>query len=534
MSLERFNEAHRFGSARFATTAEITASGLFNKRPNSLFLGFHQGRALYYTGLAGLVTCAGARSGKLRDVIAYSTLYMRHSGTLIVLDPKGEIAAISALQNKPCYHWNPLGQHGLPAQKINPVSYLRADSSSLISDIKTLCQNLIASSGAAAAAYFEDRARTYLEALIYTLVKRDGALTLNRLYQVINTIPGGGDDWLAFAFEMSESDQGFVSAVEEEIAQGRKRDTGGLKGILGELMRAVSALSDPSLRASVSPPFDVTLEQIVREGPLNLYLMVEAELLKIWAPIIRAFFAGLRIVKARYPAAPRQSWIIDEAAMLGHFPALVEAFSYGAGIGCRPWAIYQSLEQMKLTSPGAETIIPASAGVQQFFAVRDPVSAERLSSQLGTQSLEYDDRPAQARARQAKSEALHALVKDGDALKAAITLKHASEMAAHRSQQQRALRTPSEVLSTPGDRQYLWVDGLEHPIYAERAPYYAQRALAGAFLPSPFYPPTNRIRVHTWRGIVWRRVITEPADPRFASLPQYAHGLWSYIEGYKP
>ena len=113
-------------------------------------------------------------------------------------------------------------------------------------------------------------------------------------------------------------------------------------------------------------------------------------------------------------------------------------------------------------------------------------------------------------------------------------MSHHDEMANHRSQQQRWLRTMDEIIGTPGNKQYIFADGLAHPIYADRAPYFDQRSMAGRFHPNPFHPPNDRVRIKKRFGHEWRRVIREHVPARYAQLPQFADGYWSYIEGFKP
>lgn len=534
MRLPPDNEHNRYGSARFATEDEIARAGMFDKGRDGLFVGFLNGRPLYYSGAGGLITTAAARSGKLATVLAYNSCIGGYGGASVYLDPKGEIAALSRPQTKPSYYWNPCRLHGLPYHRINPVDYIRWDSPSLVSDVKMFCENMIPLSGAPGGVYFEGRAREFLEAIVLTIVKLDGVLTLPRLYHYLMLIPAGGDAWLDFAFEMSEAGFAITKAVEEEIAAARGQDSGGFRGILGELFKSFAPLSDPVLMEAVSPPYDMSLADLCGSQPRNLFLMPPAECLNIWGGVLKAFFVAAMIYKARAPSAPRQTWILDEIGMLGAFPLVTKLYVYGAGIGIRPWAICQSTEQVKALGPSADTIISSSAGLRQYFAVRDDVSAARLSRQLGAETLEYNDTRQQGAARLAREQALHHLMNGGDPMEAALALSHHGEMEGHRSQQQRWLRNMDEVIGTPNDSQYIFADGLSHPIYAERAPYWEQRVMAGRFHPNPFHPPHDRVRVKTRFSHEWRRIITERVPRQSAHLPQYADGYWSYMEGFRP
>lgn len=177
MSKDR-NDRHPFGSANFAAHADLHAAGMLRQSDTALFLGFHAGQPLWYDRPGGLLLIGGARSGKLRDVLAYnlcSGIFTR--GSMLVLDLKGELAAISQDQtpdHKHCHYWNPLGLHGIAQDRVNPVVYLRKSSPSLFADVKLLAEGMVPSSGAPQSAFFEQRAREYIEAISLTLVMLNG------------------------------------------------------------------------------------------------------------------------------------------------------------------------------------------------------------------------------------------------------------------------------------------------------------------------------------------------------------------------
>ena len=64
------NHAHPFGSAGLSAGPDLARAGMYRQGPDSLFVGFHGGRSLWYSGPGGLTLTAGARGGKLKHILA--------------------------------------------------------------------------------------------------------------------------------------------------------------------------------------------------------------------------------------------------------------------------------------------------------------------------------------------------------------------------------------------------------------------------------------------------------------------------------
>ncbi|MEM6712827.1 MAG: type IV secretory system conjugative DNA transfer family protein [Pseudomonadota bacterium] len=523
----------RFGSARYANARDFDRAGMFALDETSLMFGFLGKRMVTYSGPGGAVIVAGARAGKLRDILAFSVCNTIHPGTMLILDLKGEEAAISQDQTpdrKHCIYWNPRGLHGLPRHRLNPVGHLIMGSPTLYADIKQFVENLIPLSGSAQGEFFELRAREFLEGICLTLVKLKGVLTFPDLYHIINLIPGNSDEWIDFAYEMHVSGIPLAVRVEQEIAEGRNDSGGGFRGILGELFKSVSALSDPELMASVSPPFNFDLADFCRSDQrTNLYLMPPAETLEAWGPVVKAIFVGAMALKSRAPSAPRQTWVIDEAAQLKKFPLLVSLYSLGAGLGIRPLCVFQSTHQMKTLGPDADNIIMASAALRCFFGVRDIETATTISRMSGSQTFDYVDPAQLMRAEHARRQTAHAMLSGSDPIAAAMQARQQMREAEQPRAQQRNLITADEVMTLEG-KAIIFADGLPGPGLVDRRAYYEQRFMAGRYHPNPYHPPADVVRVKTLFGYNSKRVIREPVPTAYADYPQYQDGFWSRIE----
>lgn len=528
-----YNARFRFGSARFSTAHDFAKANMFEADATSLLFGFSGNRQVFYSGPGGAVLVAGARSGKLRDILAYNICYGMHPASMLLLDVKCELAAISQDQTpdrKRCIYWNPRGLHGFPKHRINPLEYIRADSPSLHADVQIFAENKTPLSGSAQGEFFELRAREYLIAICLTAVRLYGVLTYPDLYRIINLIPGGGDDWLDFAYEMHASGIPLTIRVEQEIADARSDPGGGFRGIMGELFKSFSAFSSAELLESVSPPFDFSLADLCRsDQTFNVYLMPPAEVIEAWAPVIKAICVAAMLYKSRAPSAPRQTWVIDEAAQLKKFPLLVSLYSIGAGIGIRPLCVFQSSDQMKALGPQADTIILASAALRCFFGVRDIGTATMVSRMSGAQTLEYVDDAQLARAEHARRQAVHALLNGGDPIATSLQARQQIAEAQMPRKQHRNLITADEVM-TLQNKAIVFADELPGPALLDRRAYYEQRFMAGRFHPSPYHPPMHRVRVKTRFRHTWKRVVREPVPQAFAAYPQYQDGFWSRIE----
>ncbi|WP_299962291.1 type IV secretory system conjugative DNA transfer family protein [uncultured Roseobacter sp.] len=526
-----------FGGADFVKIDELKKKGVFHQSDTGFYCGLLDGKPLFYNGDGGAVLIGGARSGKLTTILAQNLCAgIASKSSAVILDLKGELSSVSQNQTsdkKHCRYWNPNRLNGMPQDRFNPVDGLTWSSPTLFQDVKAFAEGQIPKFGSANSEYFELRGREYLEAICLTLVKTKGVLTLPDLYDTINLIPLNNTAWKEFARDMRFSGIALCLRVEEEIHASRSDTSGSSKGILGELFKSVSYLSDPVLKDSVSEPYDFSLSDFCRKNQsIHLYLMSDVNTVGPWAPAIKAIFTGVMIHKSRRPEAPTINLILDECGQLTNYDLVPRMFSYGAGIGCRPLAVFQTVSQMDNLGKKARDIILSSAGLQMYFSVRDLLSAEMLSKMLGTATMDYDDPVQQGRAAVETHQLVKSLLAGGDPFQIIQNIHQKSYETRHLSLQRRFLRNPDEILTTPQDRMYVFMDGLTGPIYAERQSYWLQRFMAGRYHPNPYHPPVSHVHVQTRWGQRMRKVVARNVPAEFADYPQYRNRQYSFIEGY--
>ncbi len=111
-----FNEIHRFGFSEWGNDDQIREAGLFQRQPDSVFLGYHGRKRVWSRGQSPLAIFAPPRAGKLSMNLAYNCIGPEvHEGHCVFLDIKGELNQISQNQmwsGKQVFVWNPQKLHG--------------------------------------------------------------------------------------------------------------------------------------------------------------------------------------------------------------------------------------------------------------------------------------------------------------------------------------------------------------------------------------------------------------------------------------
>ena len=92
------------------------------------------------------------------------------------------------------------------------------------------------------------------------------------------------------------------------------------------------------------------------------------------------------------------------------------------------------------------------------------------------------------------------------------------------------VRTADEIIQTPPNLGYAFVDGLSHPLEFERKPYFDEAWMAGRYLPSPYYPPPDQVKIKSgWRSKTLY-VREKPVPANLSHYPQYADGTMRVLE----
>lgn len=368
-------ESKRFGTAKFADDEEIEHL----KQNDGLYIGGGN----FYSKQGHLITVGGTRGGKGTNLIIPNLLGIgKYSGSWVVIDPKGENAAITARYQKS------IGQEVivLDPWKINgdgatynPLDLLK-DSKALADDAGIIAE-MIVPEEEKGDRFFTDRARSLITAMIiYLIEKGDDQLTT-----VWRWLRLKKDDWADLLADMSVSDNEIVSGAANELLTIMETADRTYGSIVATAQQATDFLKSPAVQESMKKSnFNINN---LSKGKTTLYVIIPADKLSSQSRWLRLVVTtSLRAVVRNKDK--RVTFLLDELAALGYLPEIETALSTYAGYNVTIWAILQSLIQLSdKYGKNWETFLGNTA-VKHFFSLGDNFTLDYVSKSFGNRTFQ--------------------------------------------------------------------------------------------------------------------------------------------------
>lgn len=343
---------------------------------------------------------APTRTGKGTRIIQPSLL--AYQGSMIVIDPKGENAAVTATQRAlicedRVHILNPwrvlhaeLFQRGFTDARFNPLDVIAVGDPDAVGIAHTMAESICARSGDARNAYWEGSATAILTGVFLWLAYKAGGQggekkTLARARQII-TLP---QEQLVkeFFIPMAGCDA-FGGAIAENIGPFIAGESKDMPAILRTLAEATRFISDERLKeATATSDFDIRRMPFER---MTIYLVIPPDRMKVQGTWLRLMLAA--VAHAFRTASPRPQtrgmMLIDELPALGRIPELTTDLATMSGYGLDYTLIVQDMGQLEgiYGEAGAQTIL-ANCTWKWFCRVRDHKTAKYLSETLGQRTI---------------------------------------------------------------------------------------------------------------------------------------------------
>ncbi|MEP3040748.1 MAG: type IV secretory system conjugative DNA transfer family protein [Hyphomicrobiales bacterium] len=429
-----FRRQATHGSAQFAGGRRIAKLGLFDER--GFIVGKHKGHLLRYGKGEHLLTYAPTRKGK--GIGAVIPNLLDHPGSAVVMDIKGENAAITARQR--CSFGRVLIFDPFDLDRsaaYNPMDFIRPDHAE--DDAEALADLLVIPSGHD---HFDPLARAMVLYVHHTHWSDPKTRTLQEVRRLLSISRDEFEEFLEIKLMQSP-----ITAVRNAAATIQKAAFEELSSILTSASRNMGVWDKPNVER-ISCSSDLRLEDL-KSGVVSVYLTIPPDALHTYYPWLRVMIGQLIAAMTRAPTMPDYPvlFMLDEFPALGRMAAIEKGIGYLAGYGVSLWLITQDLHQVANVYKGqAWKSIVANCTIRQCFGVQDADTAEMVSRMLGTTTVRSHS--------------------EGYASNVDQFLGRRNE---NQSEAGRALLTPGEILTLEDDEMILFCKGW--PVRAKKLDY---------------------------------------------------------------
>jgi type IV secretion system protein VirD4 len=420
--------------ARTATQAEVLAR-LGPGGDRGLYLGRYLDEEaqllldkIVYHGERHLILFGPNGSGKGVRFLMPNLLgdYLK-GRSVVVIDPKGELAAVCAA----CRHWmengrpdsvkilDPFGklrevvgdssQHKylvenglLDSEGFNPLDGLDPQSDAFYDDAAALGEALIKIEGSEP--HWSESAQGLITGLVMWEVARPKAQGEVASLENVRRILTEPDRYDEKDLKKKDLVRGLRASAREIGEKCEKRDERGdlkikagyeIASLLGRFSRkskelaSVQSAADTQtrwllsrrIRDDLSKPGGINFRDI-RNTPTTVFVILPAERMRTHSVWLRLVVVSA--LRAMYNAGGlRTMLLIDELAALGHLAPLEDAFGLVRGYGVQIVGVLQDLTQLKALYKERWESFLANAGVVQGFAPNDLTTADWMSRRSG-------------------------------------------------------------------------------------------------------------------------------------------------------
>ena len=390
-------------AARWLTAAEL--SGKAWDADKGLLLGRRDGRLVGWSDDRHVLTIAGSRAGKGVSLIVPNLL--RYQGSALVVDPKGENAAITARRRaeigQTVHVLDPFGESGRPPARFNPLGALDGKTSEALEDIDTLTDALI-EHPERGERHWTESAKALLRALMLLAIydpyeSRRSLVSVRELLMLTHERLSNVAGWqqkteikmdgkmtpqmALFKLLKNQIDErhGHICAgVAEQLEAMGDNERG---SVLSAARTQTQWLDNDRMRETLSAS-DFALEDL-KQKRTTIFLCLPSRHMGTHAKWLRLMVmqALAMMQKTRVLVDPPVLFVLDEFATLGHMESVEKAAGLMAGYGVKLWPILQNVGQLKQHYERAWETFFANCGMVTAFGMADTETCKVMSEMLG-------------------------------------------------------------------------------------------------------------------------------------------------------
>lgn len=335
---------------------------------------------------------ARTRTGKGTRIIVPTLL--DYDGSAVVIDPKGENAAITARARKflgqevhVINPWNVLAAtfaaRQIPPATFNPLDMLDRNDPNAVSLAQTLARAVCPFSPDDKDSFWQGAAASVLTAVFLWITDQPGETkTLARAREIISL---SRKDFTATYLVPMAASSAFHGAIREMARPFIDLADETYSGIMANLSENTKFLSDPQIKAATArSSFDMA--DLIRK-PTSVYLVIPPDRIDTQRTWLRLIVAAVMNTHRYYPLDQRPGHrcmvLMDEFPALGRMPDMPSDIATMAGYGIDFTLIVQGIDQLKDHYGKGAAALLSNCAYKWFCNVQDLESAKYLSETLG-------------------------------------------------------------------------------------------------------------------------------------------------------
>lgn len=347
-----------------------------------------------YEGDAHLLTIAPTRSGK--GVSAIIPNLLAYTGSVLVIDPKGENARVTARQRRSygkTHILDPFGVTGLTTASYNPLARITPDNPDAGDDAAALADALVIR-GKGDDSHWDDEAASFLEGVILFVALHEelGRRHLGTVREIVTAAPDKLDAYL----EIMRDCGGLVERTANRFQGKSDREA---SSVLSTAQRHTKFLDSDRMQKVLASAGGIDFGDLKRATGTSIFLCIPPDRLDTYGRWLRLMVNEALMDMATEPTKPEIPvlFLLDEFAALGAMTSIKRAMGLMAGYGMILWPFLQDLSQLKSQYGDAALTFFANAGAVQFFGVNDLETAKHISETIGQTTVVDGDGKAHGR-----------------------------------------------------------------------------------------------------------------------------------------
>jgi len=405
-------------TAQWAKPDDITKLAF---EPGSLWMGRaadEEETAIGFRDDRHALIVAGNRSGKGTSAIVPNLSLW--PGSIVVIDPKGENATITAARraagseycdglDQRTFVLDPFKTAKISDDlraSFNPIDALDPNSDEAVDDAGRIADAIVVSQNTNDP-FWDEQARTLIKGLILHILTSedfDGKRSLVTVRKLITsgdvdtrkTLEELGEDDIPTPFELlfegmrrNDSFHGIVAGAGETFGNLASTSTKTLSGVLsaaGNHTEFIDSLPMQRQLAATTPGFALSQLKTDPMG-VSIFLSLPQRFMNTHFRWLRMMVALIITEMEKTPGQPAVGspvlLVLDEFAGLKKMEIIENAAAQIAGFGVKMCFILQNLTQLKSVYKDNWEVFVGNAGVKLFFGIEDNFTREYVSKQLG-------------------------------------------------------------------------------------------------------------------------------------------------------